>query len=427
MCRSIKSRPSIISLFIMNVHDSNVVDVGTPPPRPIKQWETKVVRFHEFEDLPRGELFSSPEFTCCGYQWRLSIIIGTSLLAVFLHNMTNEDVTVEWALSIRNSIGKEVAYYVETDEVKRHFDAIEQPGAPLQDAAGWGTSSGFSHVSITGALEEGTLPIEVRMKRIKKASYDPIPIQFIPKNPITNNILKSFNDEESADVVFKVRIGSEEGEKSRKKSLKTTTTNFFAHRLLLRVGAPLLAELCKPSEGGGEETTSVSITDVKPDIFRHMLYYLYGGKLTDEELKANARDIIDAADKYGVVHLKLEAEVYYVKSTTITLENMMDNLLYADSKNLALLKEAVMDYIVANKNDIIGKVSFDKVPSSMISDILAAMARGEQNDDDNNECNINYNKMRVGTLRKMLDDKGLDVDGSREAMISALKESEENA
>jgi hypothetical protein len=48
----------------------------------------------------------------------------------------------------------------------------------------------------------------------------------------------------------------------------------------------------------------VVITDVKPDIFRHMLYYLYGGKLSDDELKTNAKDIIDASDKYGIVHLK---------------------------------------------------------------------------------------------------------------------------
>ena len=42
----------------------------------------------------------------------------------------------------------------------------------------------------------------------------------------------------------------------------------------------------------------------------------------------------------------------------------MDNLLYADSRNLALLKESVMDYMVANKSDIIGKVSFDDVPGA---------------------------------------------------------------
>ena len=57
-----------------------------------------------------------------------------------------------------------------------------------------------------------------------------------------------------------------------------------------------LAELCKPPAGAGSVTT-VSITDVKPEIFKHMLYYIYGRKLTDEELEDNAKDIIDACDK----------------------------------------------------------------------------------------------------------------------------------
>ena len=55
-----------------------------------------------------------------------------------------------------------------------------------------------------------------------------------------------------------------------------------------------------------------------------------------------------------------------------------------------------------------------------MKDLLAAMAREEQSGDSNSD-KINYNKMRVGALR-MLDDKGLDVDGSREAMIALLKE-----
>ena len=114
-----------------------------------------------------------------------------------------------------------------------------------------------------------------------------------------------------------------------------------------------------------------------------------------------------------------------MKSTTIDIDNILDNLLYADSKNCALLKEAVMDYIVTNKNDIIGNVSFDNVPGSTVTDILTAMARGEQVEDDSCDNSINYNKMRVCILRKMLDEKGLDVDGSREAMIALLKENAE--
>ena len=151
-----------------------------------------------------------------------------------------------------------------------------------------------------------------------------------------------------------------------------------------------------------------------------MIYYTYGGKLSDEDLKANAKDIINACDKYGVVHLKLEAEAAYVKSNEITTDNMMDNLLYADSKNLALLKEAVMDYIVANGSGILGKVSFSNVPGDTVSDVLAAMERGKETGGEGNSKD--YNKMRVGTLRKMLDKKGLGVDGSRETMVALLKE-----
>ena len=75
---------------------------------------------------------------------------------------------------------------------------------------------------------------------------------------------------------------------------------------------------------------------------------------------------------------------------------------------------------MANRGSIIGKVSFDNVPSSMITDVLAAVSRGVETEGEGDSTD--YNRMRVGTLRKMLDEKGLDVDGSREAMIALLKE-----
>ena len=149
---------------------------------------------------------------------------------------------------------------------------------------------------------------------------------------------------------------------------------------------------------------------------------MYGGEIDDGELESNAKEIINACDKHGIVNLKLEAEACYARTTIITIDNMIDNLLYADSKNLSLMKEAVMDYIVSNKNSIMGKVSFDNVPSSMMTDLLAAMARVDQSEEEGDSESIKYNKMRVSELREMLDEKGLDVDGSREAMIAILKE-----
>ena len=50
------------------------------------------------------------------------------------------------------------------------------------------------------------------------------------------------------------------------------------------------------------------------------------------------------------------------------------------------------------------------------------MARVDQSEEEGDSEGIKYNKMRVSELREMLDDKGLDVDGSREAMIAILKE-----
>jgi len=69
---------------------------------------------------------------------------------------------------------------------------------------------------------------------------------------------------------------------------------------------------------------------ITSEIFRYLLYYVYGGKIANDELKSNAKDIIDAADKYGIVGLKLEAEAAFVTSETFAFDNAIDNLLYAD-------------------------------------------------------------------------------------------------
>ena len=66
-----------------------------------------------------------------------------------------------------------------------------------------------------------------------------------------------------------------------------------------------------------------------------------------------------------------------------------------------------MDYIVTNKNDIIGKVSLENFPGHLATDLLIAVTRGEPKGDDGDDTSINYNKMRVGSLRKMFLKKGL--------------------
>ena len=393
---------------------SRIVHVGTPS-NDFKEWTTTEVCFHNFADLSteRDEYEESPEFSCLGHEWTLYIYPGgkevsrEGYVAIALANASNKSIKIEYGFSVKDAAGKEVVHH--------------EPSTSCEFVAfGSGGSNGrlnpnFAKRSkLMKTLVNGTLVIEVRIRLVDNTIKSTPP--FIPQNPITKNVLELLDDEESADVVIEVGGQQDAGDNKR---AKTSTTTFHAHQIILKKCAPALYEMCV-SSNGGDDVTSVPITDVTPEIFRHMLHYIYGGKISEEDLKENAKEIIDACDKYGVVHLKLEAEACYVNSTTISVDNMMDNLLYADSKNCALLKEAVIDFVVENGQDIIGKVSFDDVPGSMITDILTATTREKKKSANSGEGDLST--MRVSELRKKLDEKGLDVDGSREAMIARLKE-----
>ena len=397
------------------------VALGTPPAEySYDEWKVAQVHFHDFKDLPStidGGLISSPEFTCLGRKWILDIYPGGDVdndggdVALYLTHRSLGTIDLTYHVSVTNANsddGEQVAHWCESDtfyerDHKDHKDCM-------------GTTKFASRSDILGACIDGTLVITVRMTLIE-ATNTPVP-HFIPQNPLCKHILAKFMDEDTADVV--IEVGSESdggGRGSRAKKAKTTKAIFYSHKLILQDGAPALAEMCKSAK----KQSPIHISDVKPEIFHHILNYVYGEKVPEIELKANAKDVIDASDKFGVVGLKLEAEACYASSITLSTDNVLDILLYADAKNCALLKEVVMDFVVENGKDIIDKVSFENAPGSMLNDLLTAMTRGKQKD-DSNSGNQNYGTMRVSTLREKLHEKGLDIDGSRESMIKLLKE-----
>ena len=98
----------------------------------------------------------------------------------------------------------------------------------------------------------------------------------------------------------------------------------------------------------------------------------------DDDMKTHTKEIVDAADRWEVVDLKLEAEACLVQTTAFGVENLLDLLLFAESKNCALLKEAAMDFILETKDEVLEKVSFDDAPGALVRDVLAALRRGEK-------------------------------------------------
>ncbi|KAL3757549.1 hypothetical protein ACHAWU_010181 [Discostella pseudostelligera] len=265
-------------------------------------------------------------------------------------------------------------------------------------------------------LKMGTLVVEVRMKRPES------PYPFIPENPsVCKTIQGLFMDEDTADIVFEAKGKAESKAKqgTAKNQHKDTVPDaktFFAHSLILKKAAPLLAELC----ASDNTTSTVHIPNVSPDTFHHLLHYIYGLDIPAFGADiSHTKEIIEAADRYGVSSLKLEAEAYYVSSVTITLDNVMGHLHFADSMNCALLKEAIMDFIVRNKVEILSKKILTNAPIDLINDILVAMMRVDKKDAI--DFNMDFSAMRISELRRQAFNAGLDIDGSRETLVAAVE------
>eukprot|EP00984_Skeletonema_dohrnii_P027462 scaffold17002_cov75-Skeletonema_dohrnii-CCMP3373.AAC.2 len=371
------------------------------------------ITFDNFEELPsdKGQGAISSTFSCFGNQWGIQLYPGghseslTGMVAVFLE---------------RCSEGRELAIqhsFKFIGDVERTIRLGESVFA-VSDSYGWYDVLPRSEIIDDGFLENGALTLYVGIQLE----------EFIPKNPASSIMLNMFNDENSADVVFEICEHQKSDSESDRKRAKTSTEKlYYAHRLILQHHSAELSALCATSDG----MTPIIITDVKPEVFRHLLCYVYGGDISDDDFAVHEKDFINAADKYGVTNLKLEAEVWYVNNTEITIDNVIDNLLYADAMNCALLKEAVMDFIVENKEEVMQRVSFQDVPGDVCKDLLAAVSRrdekdssGDDGEDETTDVEMTYSKMRIRDLRQRLDAKGLglDIDGSREALIANLKE-----
>ena len=295
--------------------------------------------------------------------------------------------------------------------VKRKFTA---------NKANWGLPNFNSRSNILNESHDilddnGTLTVVVYMEEIK----DPTDV-FVPKNPFANVMEEMFNDEATADICFEVIAAGETEEDERNKRVKTTTP-FYAHRLILQKRAPMIAALCESNEGGGFVTATVN--DIKPEIFQHLLSYVYGGIISEKQLKTHAKDIIAAADKYSIVNLKLAAEAAYVESTDTSLDNAMDHLLYVDSRNCALLKEAVMNFLAENHFEAAANISFADFPAHVVKDLLIAVGRKSKKVAGNgtNVEDVELTTLSVSELRRKLHKMGKEVDGSREAMIESIK------
>ncbi|XP_065203506.1 speckle-type POZ protein B-like [Planococcus citri] len=133
--------------------------------------------------------------------------------------------------------------------------------------------------------------------------------------------------------------------------------NYQVHKNILAARSTYFAKMF---ESGMKENQQncVEITDVNEEIMGEMLKFIYTGVC--ENLDKLADDLLIAADKYDIDHLKkICVESIYSKS--LCVENALNTLILADQYDANELKSKVIDFIVANSSEIMESAAWDEI------------------------------------------------------------------
>ena len=145
--------------------------------------------------------------------------------------------------------------------------------------------------------------------------------------------------------------------------------------------------------------------------------YVYGGAILAAEWKDHGKDLLEASDKYGLSNLKIEAEAWYVKLLKFSAGDVVETVAYAEKMNCFLLKEAAIDFIVANAKLVQASGTLMNIPELNVitRDIICSVATMNKQGQHNN------NRNSMNDLRVRLELQGKDVDGPKESLISRLR------
>ncbi len=438
--RFLKTQKSGAVMMIANdSSDIKSVDIGRPSSRntPSESWKAVKLDFHK----PRAVLYApgthvlSPKFFLYEHEWSLKLSLAEPrTLTAYLNHYSEGNIEVNFRiLFLEHSIKKQGRNDLEP--WRRCFFSGRQ--SKRYGNLGYLASENPDLLSVCLLMISKNQHSEEEVTRF-------IPKSFIPKNSFAEKLSNLITDENLVDVLFVVqneKHSKESYEEVEHKESASDSDNevtllpqssvrdvdndenlVYAHRLILQACAPGLAALCEPYEN----LIPVPIDGVDVEVFKLALKYVYGLDIERNEWKLHCQKLLDVADKYELIDLKLMAEAACVEFMAITADNAHDLLLYADAKNCPLLKEAVMKFFVNNKAEALRIVSSNILPKSgsLLTDLLAVMTAEDQKYDQNEgkfDDSIKYKMMDVSSLRREASERGLDIDGSRETLIASLE------
>lgn len=149
---------------------------------------------------------------------------------------------------------------------------------------------------------------------------------------------------------------------------------FNVHKTILMARSPVFRAMFEHNMKENVEK-AVEIKDVKCDVLKELLRFMYAGKVNGIEVMAE--DLLIVAEKYSVQGLKVVCEQFL--SENLTVDNVLVYLRLADMNNAMALKSGAIQFFASNSEDIVDTpefTSFGNSNSALLCEIVrAAMGR----------------------------------------------------
>ena len=222
--------------------------------------------------------------------------------------------------------------------------------------------------------------------------------------PFSEQMLAFYEDEENYDVAFQVEDDV-----------------YKLHSHVLLANAPFLGDLCNKQANNGS-ITPIVLKDVSSDIFDILMRYTYAGEIPEaDEFILRGKEIIEAADKYAIINLKIATETALVQNCVLSEANVCEYLQFAHSKTCPHLKEYAIEFLSLHAQSVFNlKNSKETLESELMWEVILHCAKSAAE-----QFVSKSSPLSVSELREKLAERGLSLDGSNETLITRLEEAED--
>ena len=148
---------------------------------------------------------------------------------------------------------------------------------------------------------------------------------------------------------------------------------FQCHKAILAGRSSVFDAMFSPNFKEGIEN-KVEVVDVSADIFEEILRFIYSGEV--RHLKAGAKHLLVAAEKYNLVDLKKFCEESLC--VNMTVENVLDLIELADLHDAANLRATALEFIGKNAKEVSAQKGWrEKIPDLMADIFEAIIQKGD--------------------------------------------------